>query len=93
MNVQINQKLIEDSAKIDVGVRSLQGKIVNVIDQYTDKNIDHQGVLDKYVNELAEIKISLKDLYRQQKDFNTLLSTAEKEVSTIETDVKSLMNG
>lgn len=93
MNVTLDQKLLKDSAKIEVGIRSLQGKIENVIDRYTDKNIDHQGVLDRYVTELSEIRTSLKDLYRQQKEFNTLLSTAEKDVSTVSADVEKIVNG
>lgn len=91
MNVELNQKLIENSAKIDLGIRLLQGKIMNVIDRYTDKNIDHQGVLDKYMKELAEIRTSLKDFHRQQEEFNSLLATAEKDVSLIESDVEKLI--
>lgn len=88
MNVQINEKLLSDSAKIAIGTRQLQGKILSLIDQRIDTNIDHQSVLEKYLLEMTEIKNSLKSLYRQQKDFKSLLSTAEKHVATVETSLK-----
>lgn len=91
MNMEMNEKLIEDSHKIDTGIRKLQSKLTDVIDRFTEKNGNHQDVLEKYKKELADMKVELREFLRQQKEFDRTVQSADKEISMITNDVKRMM--
>lgn len=91
MNMEMNEKLIEDSHKIDTGIRKLQSKLTDVIDRFTEKNGNPQDVLEKYKKELADMKVELREFLRQQKEFDRTVQSADKEISMITNDVKRMM--
>lgn len=91
MNMEMNEKLIEDSHKIDTGIRKLQSKLTDVIDRFTEKNGNHQDVLEQYKKELADMKVELREFLRQQKEFDRTVQSADKEISMITNDVKRMM--
>lgn len=91
MNVEISEKLVQDSQKIDTGIRKLQGRLSDVIDRFTEKNADPKDVIQKYKDELASIKAELRDFLRQQKDFDRTVQSAEKEISQVSNDLKRMM--
>lgn len=91
MNMEISEKLIEDSQKIDAGIRKLQGKISDVIDRFTEKNADPKVVMQKYKDELATIRVELKEFLRQQREFDRTVQNAEKEISMMKNDVRKMM--
>ena len=92
MNVVINEKLIEDSQRIDSGIRRLQNKLSDVIDGITDNNADPVAILQKYKDELAAIKTDLVKFLDQQKEFDRTVENAEKEISTMSEEVKKMLN-
>lgn len=92
MNVVINEKLIEDSQRIDSGIRRLQNKLSDVIDGVTDNNADPVAILQKYKDELSAIKTDLVDFLQQQKEFDSMVQDAEKEISTMSEEVKEMLN-
>lgn len=89
--MEISEKLIEDSQKIDAGIRKLQGKISDVIDRFTEKNADPKVVMQKYKDELATIRVELKEFLRQQREFDRTVQNAEKEISMMKNDVRKMM--
>lgn len=91
MNVQINEKLIDDSQKIDLGIRRLQSQLTNVIDRITDKNADPKAIIQMYKNDLATISTDLKEFLRQQEEFNRTVHDAEKEITAMADEVKQMM--
>lgn len=91
MNVVINEQLIEDSQRIDSGIRRLQNKLSDVIDGITDNNADPMVIIQKYKNELAEIKTHLKEFLHEQKEFDRTVQNAEKEILTMAEEVKKMM--
>lgn len=92
MNVVISEKLIEDSQRIDSGIRRLQNKLSDVIDGITDNNADPVAILQKYKDELAAIKTDLVEFLEQQKEFDRTVQNAEKEISTMSEEVKKMLN-
>lgn len=91
MNVVISEKLIEDSQRIDSGIRRLQNKLSDVIDRITDKNADPIEIIQKYKEELAEIKTDLKEFLIQQEEFDRSILDAEKEILMMAEEVKKMM--
>lgn len=91
MNVQINEKLIDDSQKIDLGIRRLQSQLTNVIDRITDKNADPKAIIQMYKTDLATISTDLKEFLRQQEEFNRTVHDAEKEITAMADEVKQMM--
>lgn len=91
MNVVINEQLIEDSQRIDSGIRRLQNKLSDVIDGITDNNADPMEIIQKYKNELTEIQTDLKEFLQQQKEFDRTVENAEKEILTMAEEVKKMM--
>lgn len=91
MNVVINEQLINDSQRIDSGIRRLQNKLSDVIDGITDNNADPMVIIQKYKDELAEIKTDLKEFLHQQKEFDRTVQNAEKEILTMAEEVKKIM--
>lgn len=89
--MEMNEKLIEDSHKIDTGIRKLQSKLTDVIDRFTEKNGNPQDALEKYKKELADMKVELREFLRQQKEFDRTVQSADKEISMITNDVKRMM--
>lgn len=92
MNVVISEKLIEDSQRIDIGIRQLQSKLSNVIDGITDENADPVAILQKYKDELTAIKTDVVEFLEQQKEFDRMVQNAEKEISTMSEEVKKMLN-
>lgn len=91
MNVIINEKLIEDSQKIDLGIRRLQSKISNVIDRITDKDADPKSIIENYKDELEIIKTELSDFLQEQEKFDQTVKDAEKEITMVGEEVKKMM--
>lgn len=91
MNVVINEQLINDSQRIDSGIRRLQNKLSDVIDGITDNNADPMVIIQKYKDELAAIKTDLKEFLHQQKEFDRTVQNAEKEILTMAEEVKKMM--
>lgn len=91
MNVEISEKLIQNSQKIDTGIRKLQGRLSDVIDRYTEKNANPNDVIQKYKDELAAIKAELREYLRQQKEFDRSVQSADKEISMMTSDLKNMM--
>lgn len=91
MNVEISEKLIEDSHKIDTGIRRLQSKLSDVIDRITDKNADAGAVVQKYKNELSEIQTELAEFLHQQKEFDEVVEDTEKEVAMVNEEIKKIL--
>lgn len=91
MNVEISEKLVQDSQNIDTGIRKLQGRLSDVIDRLTEKNADPKDVIQKYKDELASIKAELREFLRQQKDFDRTVQSAEKEISQVSNDLKRMV--
>lgn len=91
MNVEISEKVIEDSIKIDAGIRILQSKMTDVIDRFTEKNGDPKVLLQKYNREVAGIKADLQDILRQQKEFDRTVQSAEKEIAAMSSDLKKMI--
>lgn len=91
MNVEISEKLIEDSHKIDSGIRKLQSKLTDVIDRFTEKNGNPQDVIQKYKKELADMKAELREFLRQQKEFDRTVQSADREINGITRDVQRMM--
>lgn len=89
--MEINEKLIEDSYKIDSGIRKLQSKLTDVIDRLTEKNGNSQDVIGKYKKELADMKLELQEFLQQQKEFDRNVQSAEKEINIITNDIKRMM--
>lgn len=89
--MEINEKLIEDSYKIDSGIRKLQSKLTDVIDRLTEKNGNSQDVIGKYKKELADMKLELQQFLQQQKEFDRNVQSAEKEITMITNDIKRMM--
>lgn len=90
-NITINEQLIEDSLRIDSGIRSLQSKLSNVIDGITDKNADPMEIIEKYQKELAEIQTELTEFLDQQQKFHHMIENAEKEITSMAEEVKKMM--
>lgn len=91
MNVEISGKIIENSQKIDTGIRKLQKRLTDVIDRYTEKNANPNDVIQMYKNELATMKNDLRNILRQQKEFDRTVHSAEKEIDTITNDLQKMM--
>lgn len=91
MNVEISEKIIQNSQKIDTGIRKLQGRLTDVIDRYTEKNANPKDVIQMYKDELAALKNELRNILRQQKDFDRTVHTAEKEIDTMTDDMQKMM--
>lgn len=91
MNVVISEQLIEDSQRIDSGIRRLQNKLTDVIDGITDDNADPVAILQKYKDELAEIRTELMEFLEQQQEFDRTVKNAEKEISTMAEEVKKML--
>lgn len=87
----INEKLIEDSQKIEIGIRKLQSKLTDVIDRITDKNADPQVIVETYKTELAAIKTDLVEFLQQQKEFDETIQNAEKEMKMMDDEVREMM--
>lgn len=91
MNVEISDKVIQNSQKIDIGIRKLQSRLTDVIDRYTEKNANPKDVIQMYKDELAALKSDLQNILRQQKDFRRTVQGAEREVNTITNDMEKMM--
>lgn len=91
MNVEISDKLIQNSQKIDIGIRKLQSRLTDVIDRYTEKNANPKDVIQIYKDELAALKSDLQNMLRQQKDFRRSVQGAEKEINTVTNDLERMM--
>lgn len=91
MNVEISEKLIEDSQRIDAGIRRLQNKLSDVIDRITDKNADPKQVIEKYKTQLSEIKTELTEFLNQQMEFDQVVEEAEKEVAMVNEEIKKIL--
>lgn len=91
MNVEISEKVIENSQKIDIGIRKLQQRLTDVIDRYTEKNANPNDVIQMYKDELATLKNDLRNILRQQKDFHRTVQSADKEVTMITDDMEKMI--
>lgn len=91
MNVEISEKVIQNSQKIDIGIRKLQSRLTDVIDRYTEKNANPKDVIQMYKDELAALKNDLRNILRQQKDFNRTVQSADKEITMVANDLEKMM--
>lgn len=91
MNVEISEKVIENSQKLDVGIRKLQNRLTDVIDRCTEKNADPKDVIQKYKDELAAIKNDLRNILRKQKEFDRTVQNADKEIAVMTNHFQKLM--
>lgn len=91
MNVEISDKIIKNSQRIDIGIRKLQSRLTDVIDRYTEKNANPKDVIQMYKDELAALKADLQNILRQQKDFRRTVQGAEKEINTVTNDLERMM--
>lgn len=91
MNVEISEKLIEDSQKIDAGIRRLQGKLTDVIDRITEDNADPQAIIQKHKDKLLEITTDLAEFLREQKEFDKTVQNAESEIAMMDSEIKKIM--
>lgn len=91
MNVEISEKVIQNSQKIDIGIRKLQSRLTDVIDRHTEKNANPKDLIQMYKDELAALKNDLRNILRQQKDFHRTVQGAEKEVNMITNDMGKMM--
>lgn len=91
MNVEISEKIIQNSQKIDSGIRKLQSRLTDVIDRHTEKNANPKDVIQMYKDELAALKNDLTNILSQQKDFNSTVRSADKEITMVSNDLEKLM--
>lgn len=91
MNVEISEKLFEDSQKIDAGIRRLQGKLTDVIDRITDEKADPKVIIQKHKDSLLEITTDLVEFLREQKEFDKTVQNAESEIAMMDREIKKIM--
>lgn len=91
MNVEISDKLMEDSVKIDAGIRRLQGKLTDVIDRITEDNADPKAIIQKHKDKLLEITTDLVEFLREQKEFDKTVQNAESEIAMMDSEIKKIM--
>lgn len=90
MNVALDDKLFDDSKKIEIGLVALQNKLLYVINRHTDKNADHKATTAKYLSDLSDIMKDLKKFLREQKEFDSLVNQAAKEVKTVGHEIQKV---
>lgn len=91
MNVEINSKLLEDSAKIEIGINYLQNQISYVINRYTEKNVDQKDALKKYTDDLAKIKSELVEYLGQQRELDKMMKEAESEMNVMQDNLETII--
>lgn len=91
MNFTLKPELVEKSAKIDVGIRYLQGKMMYIINRIPDKNNDSQRVLQKYMDDIEKIGDALSKFIQQQEEFSKMLADNENEFQTINQEIEALL--
>lgn len=89
--MEISEKLVRNSQKIDIGIRKLQNRLTDVIDRHTEKNANPKDLIQMYKDELAALKNDLRNILRQQQDFKRTVQGAEKEVNMITNDMGKMM--
>lgn len=90
MNVSIDNELIQDSMKIETGVRKLQSKIAHVIDRNEPDRANADEVLARNRRDLEDIKADLRDFIQRQKEFCKLISQTQKEVAMMNEEIHLL---
>lgn len=90
MNVSIDNELIQDSMKIETGVRKLQSKISQVIDRNEPDRANADELLARNRRDLEDIKADLRDFIQRQKEFCKLISQTQKEVSMMNEEIHLL---
>lgn len=91
MNVKIDPKLIEDSAKITMGIKYLQNRMMYVVNRHVDRNSGSQTIIEKHSEELATIKDALTEFLSQQRDMEAMIKEAEKEVVRMEKELQDII--
>lgn len=91
MNVKIDPKLIEDSAKITMGIKYLQNRMMYVVNRHVDRNSDYKTIVEKHSDELATIKDALTEFLTQQRDMEAMIKEAEKEVGRVEKELEDIL--
>lgn len=91
MNVEISEKIIQNSQKIDAGIRKLQSRLTDVIDRNTEKNANPKDVIQMYKDELAAIKNDLRNILRKQKEFDRTVQNADKEITVVTNHFQKMM--
>lgn len=90
MSVVLNAKLADDAKTIDLGIRYLQNEFVNVVNRYAATNEDTNFVLEKHANDLSAITSTLEELVKEQKEMDTFLKKAERQLTSTENELKQL---
>lgn len=90
MNVNIDTELMQDSMKIETGVRKLQSKIAHVIDRSPLEEANPQDIVERNRRDLRDIKADLRDFIQRQKEFCKLVSQTQKEVAMMDEEIDAL---
>lgn len=91
MNVSIDSELMQDSLKIETGVRKLQNKIQHVINRDgSTSESNPQEVMERNRRDLEIIKSDLRNFIQRQKEFCKLVSQTQKEVAMMDEEIHAL---
>lgn len=90
MNVSIDAELMQDSIKIETGVRKLQNQITHVIDRNQTEGANPEDVVERNRRDLQDIKADLRDFIQRQKEFCKLVSQTQKEVALMDEEIDAL---
>lgn len=92
MNIQLNSNLIEDSAKIEMGIRNLQNKMMQLVSRISQEDDGNaKTILNAYAEQIEAMKHQLIAFRDEQKQFNQMTKDAEKEIDEVESELKTIL--
>lgn len=93
MKVTVDEKLLDNSRKIDSGINFLCNQVSNVINKHKDnKEIGSMNnVMEKYKQNIAIIKDSMKCVIKEQKETEVLFQKFELQQKQTQTDLEEIV--
>lgn len=93
MNITVDEKLLDNSRKIDSGIKFLCNQVSNVINKHNVSNEigSKNNVMEKYKQNIAIIKDSMKCVLKEQKETEALFQKLELQQKQTQTDLEEII--
>lgn len=90
MNISLSSKLIEDAAKIQMGIQFLQNRMMYVVNRHVEKNSD-KTILPGHSEELEQLKEALIQFLKEQQEMNVIIDEAAEDLLKVENEMKEII--